>query len=468
MSENLNEKNESIGKKVWKELSQPFIDLMHTSRALGGVNLSYVLEGLVYFGFLGYLIIFFNESIGLDDVNSSYMTGILTAGITFAMVALGGTVDWIGVRKALLIALTVMLGGRLLIITSPLMGASGLWNSANIIAVVGIIGVVIGYGIYQPAAYAAVKKFTNEKTAAMGFAMLYALMNLGGFLPGLIAPPVRKAMGIEGVFWVYIALNVVGILAVGIIITKKAIKKAEEDAIAGSEVKTEESVDDDPMANMTTKEKISYYVKNFPVKDGRFLFFIFILIFVQTLFAHNWLTIPLYTSRAFDGVVQDNFEFFSNLNPILVFILAPIAAALTSKKDTYSMMIWGTLIMALPTFILTMGPTMTNLLLYLLLMTIGECMWQPRFLQWVAEIAPKGMTGIYMGLGQFPWFLTKAIVPLYSGYFLMNYIPADAARSEMNSEMMWLIYGCIAMVSPIGLILAKGWMKKGFKTKHEG
>jgi hypothetical protein len=33
---------------------------------------------------------------------------------------------------------------------------------------------------------------------------------------------------------------------------------------------------------------------------------------------------------------------------------------------------------------------------------------------------------------------------------------------------MWLIYGLIAIISPIGLVLAKNWMMKGFKVKHEG
>jgi hypothetical protein len=32
---------------------------------------------------------------------------------------------------------------------------------------------------------------------------------------------------------------------------------------------------------------------------------------------------------------------------------------------------------------------------------------------------------------------------------------------------MWLIYGFIAIVSPVGLLLAKGWMQKGFKVKHQ-
>jgi MFS family permease len=354
--------------------------------------------------------------------------------------------------------------GRILLTTSPDLGISGLWNSAHIVAMLGILGIILGYGIYQPACYAGVKQLTNEKTSAMGYAMLYALMNLGGFLPGIISPPIRKAFGIPGVFWVYVVLTVVGIGAVYFIITKKAMEKAllqaNEDTEGG---KKEEEIDE--MADMSKKEKIVYYFKNFPLTDLRFLYFVFILIFVQTLFAHNWLTLPQYTSRAFEGFVSDNFEFFVNLNPILIFILAPMVTALTAKRDTYNMMIIGTFVMAAPTFILAFGPNFYTLMGYLIFMTLGEAMWQPRFLQWVADIAPKNMTGIYMGIGQFPWFLTKVITSIYSGWFLMNYCPADTLPSEMNTETMWLIYGVIAMISPIGLILARKWMIKGFKTK---
>ncbi|MCL6098197.1 MAG: MFS transporter, partial [Bacteroidetes bacterium] len=248
--------------------------------------------------------------------------------------------------------------------------------------------------------------------------------------------------------------------------TKKAVEKAIANASAERGEKQIE--DDDELSKMTAKEKMKFYFKNFPLRDRRFLYFIFILIPVQTLFAHNWLTIPQYTSRAFNGFVQDNFEFFVNLNPILIFILAPMVAALTSKKNTYTMMIIGTFVMASPTFILALGPNFDTLVAYIIIMTIGEAMWQPRFLQWVAEIAPKNMTGIYMGIGQFPWFLTKVITSLYSGWFLMHYCPVDTPPSQMHTETMWLIYGFIAIATPIGLILARKWMMKGFKTKHEG
>jgi len=461
--ENGNQKPNLIRDTI-KELTQPFKDLFHTSRALFGLNLSYVLEGLTYFGIVGLLAIYFNDYIKLDDIQAGRMVGVLTAGITLSMLFLGATVDVIGLRKSLLISLSFMLIGRVLLTLAPNLGASGIWNGAHIYSMLGILGIVIGYGIYQPACYAGVKKLTTEKTAAMGYAMLYALMNLGGFLPGLISPPVRKSFGILGVFWVYVALTVVGWFVVYFIMSKKAVEKAISDANLEKNTSKE---DEDELSKMSSKEKLQFYIKNFPLKDLRFLYFIFILIPVQTLFAHNWLTLPLYTSRAFDGFVRDNFEFFVNLNPILIFILTPIVAALTTKRNTYTMMIVGTIVMASPTFILALGPTMTNLLLYLFIMTIGEAMWQPRFLQWVAEIAPKNMTGIYMGIGQFPWFLTKIVTSIYSGWFLMHYCPANTPREMMNTQFMWLIYGFIAIISPIGLLLARSWMMKGFKTKHE-
>ena len=69
-----------------------------------------------------------------------------------------------------------------------------------------------------------------------------------------------------------------------------------------------------------------------PFRDLRFVYFIFILIPVQTLFAHNWLTLPYYLDRAFTGTfVGKYFEVFSNINPLLIFILAPLVAVAIAR-----------------------------------------------------------------------------------------------------------------------------------------
>gem|GEM_PF-3138497 len=44
-----------------------------------------------------------------------------------------------------------------------------------------------------------------------------------------------------------------------------------------------------------------------------------------------------------------------------------------------------------------------------------------------------------MGIGQLPWFMTKIITSLYSGWFLMHYCPEGRLPEQMNTETMLLM-----------------------------
>jgi MFS family permease len=501
-----------------QQITQPFVDLFNAPRALWGINLAYFLEGWVYFGMLGYLAMHFSDFIfvGVEnpDINSHHMVMVLTAGITISMFFLGSIADKWGVRKTLLTAFVFLLVGRVIWAAAPsVFSETGMWSGMHWMTMGGILLVVIGYGMYQPAAYAGVRKFTSPKTAAMGYAMLYALMNLGGWLPSFFSF-VRNAIGITGAFWVYTCITAIALVTTFLILTRKVEEKAIEQATRETaEIKAAETSDEDeaevvnvedpdakiPMhmyAVMLAAAFAAYslvpqpfgmylggalvllaalflfapraipgayhWLAVHPMANLKFFFFIFALIPVQTLFTYNWLILPQYLERAFEGgFVGENFEMFANMNPILIFIAVPMIAALTMKKDVYKMMIIGTLVMAAPAFLLALDTSLWTLLGYLLIMTIGEAMWQPRFLQYAAEIAPEGRTGAYMGVAQFPWFLTKMFVPLYSGHMLQKYVPADGPR---DPETMWLIFALVAMTSTVMLIVAKGWVGKNFKT----
>jgi MFS family permease len=437
------------------------VDLVRAPRALWGVNVSYFLEGLCYFGVVGYLAMYFNEYVGLSDVAAGVMVGTLTWGITFAMFLFGGLADKWGARVALLAAMGLALLGRVVLAGGPTagLGADGLFSAVHLVALAGILLVVLGYGMYQPAAYAAVRQFSTPKTAGMGYAMLYALMNLGGWLPTFaffVRDKEYLGWGISGAIWVYAGITGLGLLLTFVILSRGTVAKAIADAKAAGGGEGEKPA----VPEGQPKEPFSLvkWLKNHPLADKKFSFFIFCLIPVQTLFAHNWLTLPMYVERAYRGTwIGSHFEAATNFNPIMIFILVPIVAALTLKRNVYNMMIAGTAVMAAPTFLLALGPSPWTLLGYLVFMTVGEAMWQPRFLQFAAEIAPPGRTGAYMGVAQFPWFLTKVITSLYSGWFLANYCPNEG---PVNTEPMWLIYGVIAMSSTVMLLLARGWAGK--------
>ncbi len=467
-----------------KQIVQPFIDLIHSPRALWGVNLAYVLEGTAYFGVLSYLAIYFSDyvfqGVPTPDVPAGFMVGVLTAGITLSMFVLGFVADKFGVRNALIWAFLFLIGGRILIAGAGYaFEPAGLGSTLHLVTMAGIALIVIGYGMYQPAAYTAVKQFTNPKTAGMAFAMLYALMNLGGWLPSfafLLRDDDYLGFGIGGVFWVYAAMTVAALLVTIALLTKKTVAnaiasaKAETAAIKaaerGEDAATPAPADTTPpkAGPVGFRANFKDWLVNHPFTDPKFTFFIFALIPVQTLFAYNWLVLPVYINRSYTGWIGEYFEIAANFNPILIFIFAPIVAAVTQKRKVYNMMIAGTFIMAAPAFFLAFGTNGWLLFAYLLIMTIGEAMWQPRFLQYAAEIAPEGRTGVYMGVAQFPWFLTKMIVPLYSGTLIAKYVPAEGFK---NPEKLWLISACIAMLSTVMLVLARGWIGKDFKTKAD-
>lgn len=462
-----------------EEIIQPFVDLLHAPRALWGINLPYLLEGMVYFGILGYLAMYFSDVVfaGVKnaDVHSHRMVMVQTAGITIAMFFLGFVPDRLGIRKALLMAFSLMLTGRVIMSVAPLFGLQpGLWGGLHVATLAGIMFVVVGYGMYQPAAYAAVRKFTDEKSAAMGFAMLYALMNLGGYIPTyafLVRDKDYLDWGIIGAFRVYTFFTLLALVCTYVILTRRTEQEAVDQAAAARAASTSPA---DPGA---VKDKarsappqgvlgrIKAYFTGHPLGDAKFAFFIFSLIPVQTLFVYNWVVLPQYVSRCYTGWVGEKFEIASNFNPLLIFIFVPVITALTYRRQVYGMMIAGTLVMAAPAFLLALGTNFWTLFGYLVLMTIGEAMWQPRFLQYAAEIAPEGRTGEYMGVAQLPWFLTKVLVPLlYSGQMLERFCPKDGPR---DPQAMWFIFGCIAIASPILLIMAKGWVGRDFKTKAE-
>ena len=75
------------------------------------------------------------------------------------------------------------------------------------------------------------------------------------------------------------------------------------------------------------------------------------------------------------------------------------------------------------------------------------------------------MVGLYLGVRQFPWIVSKVLIGFYSGWFLMQYVQRDVAPTDLNTGTMWFIYGLSAMTSTLGLVLAKKWMLIGFKTK---
>ena len=171
---------------------------------------------------------------------------------------------------------------------------------------------------------------------------------------------------------------------------------------------------------------------------------------------------PEYVLRSYDHAVADKMEWLvDSLNPLIIFVGVPTLTALTRRFHVYTMMIIGTSVSALATFVLCSGPHVSMLILYFFVFSIGEALWSSRFLEYAAELAPEGRVAQYMGVANLPWFVAKITTGLYSGFVLEKFCPKIGPQ---NTEMMWLIYGGIALLSPVGLLFARKWVMKGMSA----
>lgn len=435
-----------------KELLEAFRALKSAPRALWLVIFAFSVDAAAYFGVLPLMTSYLREDLHVSREYAGWWVSVFTCAVTVVMLGMSKSIEErLGTRFGMVVALVLSTLGRALYGTSAFAGGLALLT-------VSLLVTALGEGILQPVAYAGIKKYTDEKSGAMGYAMLYALMNLAAGAVGPLSAEVRTSFdakakagtsalsGFNAVNWVCTGITLFTLVVFSLAMTKKtaaAVVRAD---------KTEASPSGEKAADGPS-----------PFKDVRFLFFIFALLPVRTLFAHQWLTMPEYVLNCFPKWVTDKMEWFvDTANPALIFLLVPVVTALTKKYHVVTMMIIGSAVSALSTFLLAFGPHPGTLALYFVVFSIGEALWSSRFLEYSAEIAPEGRVAQYMGVANIPWILAKFTTGFYSGFMLKAFVPAGGPD---RSGTMWAIYGLVALVSPVALLVARRWVLAGMAGK---
>jgi len=455
-----------------------FLDLAKLPRAFWYIIGVFIIEVPAYYGVLTLMPTYLSSDLGWGDKYAGITVSIFTMIITLFMLGIGSYVERFGLKRAILIALGMTCLGRLIYSAAPLLGGGSFLVALILTA---LLIVAIGSAIITPVCYSGIKQYTDEKTNSMGYGLIYAMMNLGivgiGALSSWLRPAVQKVRdhkgdgepgmivnffsgfcptGVQAVNWACFILTGVAIVVFFLLMTRK-VEMAKLRPDTAEEARSRSSL---PLT-----QRLREYFCDGPFSNPRFIFFIFMLLPVRTLFAHQWLTMPQYILRAYDPSVGDNMEkLVLWVNSLIIFFGVPIATALTRHINVYKMMVIGSLVSAGPTFLLCMGPSLPLLITYFVVFSIGEALWSARFLEYASELAPPGRIAQYMGLANIPWLLAKGTTGLYSGSILAHYCPAGVPASQLHTEIMWFIYGCIAMLSPIGLWMARNWVMKGLKT----
>jgi dipeptide/tripeptide permease len=490
---------------------EPLVELARSPRGLWYVMGAFVVESTAYFGVLTLMTTYLSTDLRWPDAFASLGVSVFTMFVTLFMLGVGSFAESFGLRRAIAVALLVNTIGRAIYCMLP--GLSAPLAAAG--AVISLLLVAAGSGVLQPTCYSGVKQFTSEKTSSMGYAMIYAFMNLGivavGALSAWIRPGVQDVLdwrnpagvciapltsiigfaggpatgsiaysarlsvqtvrsvqatsptldwfasfsgsGVNAVNWLCCGITGLTLLGFLLLMTRKA---------EAGRLRPESLLRDPAAPKPALSVRLKSYFSDGPFGNSRFVFFIFMLLPVRTLFAHQWLTMPEYILRAYPKNVGDKMEWLVNwINPLIIFFGVPLATMLTRRFHVYTMMIIGSFVSAAPTFLLGFGPDLKVLIIYFVIFSIGEALWSARFLEYASELAPPGRVAQYMGLANIPWLLAKGTTGLYSGYLLATYCPKDLPPEQLHTGTLWIIYACIAMTSPIGLWLGRNWVQRG-------
>lgn len=461
------------------EFISSFRGLLESPWAFWAVIIYFTIDSMAYFGNVTLMEEYIHSDLGAGDVVATITMAIFTGLVSLFMLGVGELAERIGVRRGLLLAAIFCLLGRAAYAAAPMSGL-GIGLSMTILSG-GLLLIAVGEGIIQPLAYAGVKYYTSERNSSIGYGLIYGTMNLGIFLIGAISPVIRVPVqdihaaraagepeppsmwlfladkgvsGINAVNWTCVAISVLAVVFLVVFMTRRAeaarVRGAEEAVPAA---KTEATT------RLSRWQRLVAYFATGPFSNARFIFFVVMLIPVQTLFAHQLVTMTTYILRDYPKGVSDKAEWIVNwINPGIIFFGSPIIAALTRRVHVYTMMIIGTLVSALPTFLLSGGPNVHLLIVNQVLFAVGEALWSPRFFQYASELAPEGKVAQYMGLANLQWFAAKMITGFYAGWFLAHYCPEGGPH---DTGVMWTIYGLIGLASPIGLLIGRRWVMRG-------
>jgi len=443
------------------------------------INIVYALDAFAYFGILIRLGNSFTNDLRIATEYATVMTGAFAAAVTLFMFGFGSFFERFGVRRSFISGFFILTVGRFMLCLAPFMPG----HAATVfMALASLTVMAIGEGVIQTANYSGIKQYSTEETSAAAFAWNYGIFQVGIMVVGVVSPfvrvPVQDLLAVRTAtqplpptFWGWVAdLTQSGNVAVFAMctavtgITTLLCMATFTKAAESQKLRPDNEADIAQSRLEESKLPLLDRIRSGPFGDARFTFFVFILLPARTLFAHQIHTISLYIERAYPKSVQDWNETFSNFgNPSVVFIGAPLIAMLTRRTSILKLMLVGSLVTALPTFLLCFGDRVQFLILYIVLFSIGEAIWQPRFYQFAADLAPPGKMGSYMAAANIPWLLAKFTTGLYAGWMLDRFCPATGER---RTDILWGVYGAIALISPIGLWLARDWLKAGLKTSH--
>ena len=417
--------------------------------------------------------------------------------MTLTTILAGSITDALGLRRTLLIGMTLCVLTRFVMVFSTIPVLS---------LACGLFPLAIGEALCTPVLVAAMRRYSLPQQRSVAFSLFYALMNFGFMFGYFIFDGVREAMLAKGTL--HIPLVQVGLspfrtlllVSMGIellmlpliLILRPGVEMTRDGLITVPEGHQYPGAGFWEKIRLTTCDAAKDTLRTFSClvkSEGfhRLLMFLLMIGLLKVVFNAMDYILPTFTLRELGPGARVGR--LNAINGILILILAPAIGMMTRKYASYSMVILGGFItalsfvfMALPASVFqgaadgwlgraigngyleitgAVHPYYVMIFFWQVVFSLGEAFYSPRVYEYAASIAPRGQEASYSSLSYIPLLIGKLITGAAFGGLLAKYCPETGQRDPAT---MWLVIGLMVLVAPVGLLV----LMRFIRVKEEG
>jgi MFS family permease len=441
--------------------------------------------GLKFFSVTAYklvtisLVAYLSKDCGMNDAQAQWTFGAWAVFMSLATILAGSLTDAMGLRRTLLIGVSLCLATRVLMFSS-----SNTWLTL----ICGLVPLAVGEALCTPVLVAATRRFTTSGQRSVAFSVFYAILNFGFMVAYFLRDGVQVsanesggALAFAGGEWTPPRLLFIASLGFELVALLFVLLLPVRGVAEGEEAL--------PAVSRSFRETARETFRLFGILVShpgfrRLLVFLVMIGLLKIVFSIMDTVLETFAEREVGPGGKASVGRLNATNSILILILAPLVGMLTRKFSAYSMVIFGGFITAFSFTFLALPPAMfagvtagpvgeaigrgylelkgdihpylVMILFWQIVFSIGEAFYSPRVYEYAVSIAPKGQEASYASLSAVPLLMGKAVSSAAFAGLLTAYCPAEGPR---ESGKMWLIAGCLVLVAPVTLLLLRRFIR---------
>jgi dipeptide/tripeptide permease len=426
-------------------------------------NLSEIFERLSYYAAFASLALYLQNQLNFSTEQTGTLTGIFGGMLWFLAIFGGAVADRLGFRRALSIAYLILAVSYFLLGSIGSSWLAPVRNAMPLELFVGVILVLpaLGAALVKPCVAGTTARASKENVRSIGYSIYYTMVNIGGAAGPFFASWAHRRMGVESVYRIA-AFSVFAMFFVVFFFFQNPHKVGEEPLPSIATVARNFCVVVGNyrlvlpvclVAVLLRVGSLVYPSFNIPwwiwlvilglIFSGlsRFMWFLMIFSGYYIVYWQMYISLPGYIH----GYISDNapVEMILGTDGLTVICLTLIMSLLLRKVPALQAVVLGTAITAISWLILAFRPTIWGAVLTLIVLALGEMIQQPRYYEYISQLAPPGQQGTYMGFA----FLPIGIGSLVGGWFGGTLVHHFGEVTHQPARIWW-------SVAAVGLVTA--------------